>query len=224
MNEWLRNTARSYLALSYIRSKQFPVPFPDRFRKVLSSKLMTVGRGSLRGVRLISVKVELHYGCCYCYSSHHFTPTGKWFSTGYWREQVKQQAYSSSLFVLWHRGVYPAPQRHGSLLWAVARSHGGGQGMAAYWHPRCCPLNTLGERKAGSLLGWHYFESWERSLIYWEQQAYFGRLLSLCVWCFHILGVSFPLFTLMPVNPNKLSSSWTIKARSLDFFYQNTSS
>ncbi|TNN82057.1 hypothetical protein EYF80_007703 [Liparis tanakae] len=36
----------------------------------------------------------------------------------------------------------PTPQRHGSELRAVAPSHGGGQGTAAYWHPRCCPLNT----------------------------------------------------------------------------------
>lgn len=178
MNEWLRNTASSYLALSYNRTRQFPVSFQTDFEKC-----SVVSRWQwIRLITRLQVKVELHCGCCSC-SSCHFTPTVKWFSTGYWWGQVKQQAYSSSLFVLWLHDVYPAPQRHGSLLWAVAWSHGGGQGLAAYWHPRCCPLNTLGERKAGSLLGWHCFESWEsssftegsRSGIFWLA-AFFVRL------------------------------------------------
>lgn len=167
------------------------------------------------------MKVELHNGCsccsdcCYCYCcscSHHFTPTGKWFSTGYWREQVKQQAYSSSLFVLWHHGVYPAPQRHGSLLWAVAQSHGGGQGMAAYWHPHSCPLNTLGERKAGSLLGWQYFESWKCSSFAEDSRhilAFFAFLY------FHMIHIwlSIQLFTLMPYKGFYSNWSWTGKDR-----------
>lgn len=104
-----------------------------------------------------------------------------------WWEQVKQQAYSSSLFVLWHCGVYSAPQRHGSELRAVARSHGGGQGTAAYWHPRCCPLNTLGERKAGSLLGWHYFFLSHESAAHSQREAGVFCLAAffvcLTVWC-----------------------------------------
>lgn len=209
MNEWLRNTASTYLALSYIRTRQFPVPFPDTFRKVLGSKSMTASRAHCEASGWSVWKRSFTMGAV---SSHHFTPTGKWFSTGYWREQVKQQAYSSSLFVLWHRGVYPAPQRHGSLLWAVARSHGGGRGTAAYWHPRCCPLNTLGERKAGSLLGWH------ESAAHLQWAAGIFRLAAffvLYVWHFHIIhfGVSFTLFTFMPINLNKLSSSRTVKDR-----------
>lgn len=50
-------------------------------------------------------------------------------------------------------------------MWAVARSHGGGQGTAAHWHPPGCPLHTLGEGKAGSLLGCRLPQSRERSLL-----------------------------------------------------------
>ncbi len=152
-------------------------------------------------------------GCCRCCSSHHFTPTGKWFSTGYWRKQVKQRAYSSSLFVLWHHGVYPAPQRQGSLLWAVAGSHGGGQGMAAHWHPHCCPLNTLGERKAGSLLSLlSLFWVMRVQLICSGQQAYFCNLLSLCLWHFIIgfLWVLFLLFTLTVGWASLVKDSWLL--------------
>lgn len=92
----------------------------------------------LRGFRLIR--------------SHHFTPTAKWLLTGYWQEDVKQQIYSSGVFVLCGRGVYTSPQRHDSLLWAVAGSHGGGQGTDTYWHPPHCPLHTQGEGNAGSFL------------------------------------------------------------------------
>lgn len=100
-------------------------------------------------------KLHCVFGAGLCCSSIHFAPTGKWFSAGYWQEQVKQHPYSSSVFVLWHHGVYPAPQRHDSLLWAVAQSHGGGQSMAPCWHPHCCPLSSLSERKPESSFGWH---------------------------------------------------------------------
>lgn len=121
-----------------------------------------------------------------------------------------------SLFVLWHRGVYPAPQRHSSLLWAVARSHGGGQGMAAYWHPHCCPLNTLGERKGGSLLGWHCFESWECSS-FAEGSGYVMAGCFLCIADIFISSAHERPSRYLPWSRemflNKLSSSRTARGR-----------
>lgn len=72
----------------------------------------------------------------------------KWLLAGYWQEDVKQQIYSSGVFVLRGRGVYTSPQRHGSLLWAVAGSHGGGQGTDAYQHP---PAALFAHRQKGML-------------------------------------------------------------------------
>lgn len=188
MNEWLRNTARSYLALSYIWTRLFPVPLPDRFRKVICSDSMTVGSGLMArphvdlcesGSFAVGAAVEAP-------TTSHPQGSGSQLVIGW--SKSNNTAYSNSLFVLWHRGVYPAPQRHGSLLWAVARSRSGGQGTAARSHPHCCPLNTLGERKAGTILSHERAVHLERAAGVFWLAVFFVRL----TFPYHLLKTILP--------------------------------